>query len=167
MDDDFEQVSRALAKVELTAGDFEQVIDQTSEGDLVFIDPPYAVKHNNNGFVKYNERIFSWDDQIRLALAVRRAGARRVRVIMTNAHHDSVTQLYASFAEIVPLSRQSVLSGLTAYRGGTQESLITVGMTPSDILAGPLASDCPLHSWGGDPKPTSSEGARRTVRARR
>jgi DNA adenine methylase len=166
-DDNFEQVSRILAVADLTSGDFEEVIDRTCDGDLVFIDPPYTVKHNNNGFVKYNERIFSWDDQVRLSLAVRRAGARRVRIVMTNAHHESVAQLYATFAEIVPLWRQSVLSGLTAYRGGTQESLITVGMDPSDILADGEPSDCSLRPSGRADKPPSSKAAEGLVRARR
>jgi DNA adenine methylase len=38
--------------------DFEPLVDEAEAGDLVFADPPYIVGHNNNGFVKYNEKLF-------------------------------------------------------------------------------------------------------------
>lgn len=134
-EDDFEQVSAVLQAAELRSQDFEGVLDETSEGDLAFVDPPYTVKHNKNGFLKYNEKMFSWDDQVRLSCAVRRASERGVRVVMTNAYHSSITRLYADFAHIVQLSRYSVLSGLKEFRGDTQESLITIGLDPDDVLA--------------------------------
>jgi len=37
----------------------------------MFCDPPYTVRHNYNGFRKYNEVIFSWADQERLAASLR------------------------------------------------------------------------------------------------
>jgi len=60
----------------LTSGDFESSLSTANTNDLVFIDPPYVTAHNNNGFVEYNERIFSWDDQVRLATAARAAVGR-------------------------------------------------------------------------------------------
>jgi DNA adenine methylase len=48
--------------------------------DLLFVDPPYTVRHDNNGFIKYNEQLFSWDDQLRLRDAVLRAKERGARL---------------------------------------------------------------------------------------
>jgi len=62
--DDFPAASAALSDVDLRACDFEETIERTRVGDLIFVDPPYTVKHNLNGFVKYNETIFSWSDQV-------------------------------------------------------------------------------------------------------
>ena len=66
--DDFEEVSRILQNVDLKYCDFEKTIARAESGDFIFVDPPYTVAHNNNGFVKYNQNIFSWEDQVRLSI---------------------------------------------------------------------------------------------------
>jgi DNA adenine methylase len=63
--DDFTATARALRRATLRPGDFEHLIERATAGDLVFADPPYTVRHNNNGFVRYNEKMFSWADQER------------------------------------------------------------------------------------------------------
>ena len=50
--DDWPAVSKLLSSVEITSHDFEAAIDTAAQGDLVFADPPYTVKHNLNGFIK-------------------------------------------------------------------------------------------------------------------
>jgi len=49
---------RPLGSAQIQTGDFENIINEVKEDDFVFIDPPYTVKHNGNGFIKYNESIF-------------------------------------------------------------------------------------------------------------
>lgn len=122
--DHFEEVSKILNRVELRASDFEAVIDSSLTNDFLFIDPPYTVKHNVNGFLKYNEHIFSWRDQVRLRDALQRASARGVKVSLTNANHESVRALYQGFGLIEELSRHSVLAGKADARGSTSELLI-------------------------------------------
>jgi DNA adenine methylase len=84
--DNFEHIHRLLSKVVLLCSDFEYVIALAQEGDLVFVDPPYTAKHNNNGFVKYNDRLFSWQDQVRLRDCLLQARRRGVFVVGTNAN---------------------------------------------------------------------------------
>lgn len=122
--DDFKALSERLKRTKLTVSDFEASINVAGEGDLLFVDPPYTVKHNNNGFVKYNDKIFSWDDQVRLRDALVRADGRGAMIVMTNANHESVRDLYDGF-NLYALSRQSVLAGLSAGRGATEELLVT------------------------------------------
>lgn len=121
--DNFDAISGVLKRAKLECCDFERVIDQCGERDFVFIDPPYTVKHNNNNFLKYNERIFSWDDQIRLRDAVLRAKRHGARIAVMNADHRSVRALYDGVAEYVRLSRYSVLAGDHAARVETTEAL--------------------------------------------
>src|SRR5690606_5036386 len=104
--DDFARVAARLKSASLRVCDFEETIGRASEGDLLFVDPPYTVKHNLNGFVKYNDKIFLWEDQIRLRDALVRATGRGVLVVMTNANHKSIRDLYRDFWK-EPLSRHS------------------------------------------------------------
>jgi DNA adenine methylase len=124
--DDFEAVSAILNRAELATSDFETVLDRTGETDFVFIDPPYVTRHNFNGFAKYNDRIFSWKDQERLAAAVRRAAKRRVKILLTNANHTSVRDLYNGVGHQITLTRSSVLAADSKNRGSTTEIAVAV-----------------------------------------
>ena len=79
--------ARALRGAKLLAVDFEQAISEAKKGDLVYCDPTYTVAHNNNGFIRYNERNFSWEDQKRLSRSCHSAAARGALVIVSNAYH--------------------------------------------------------------------------------
>jgi len=122
--DDFEAVANLLQTAELICSDFENIIDRSKGGDLLFIDPPYTVKHDDNGFIKYNEKLFNWDDQVRLRDAVLRAKERGVRVILTNANNSSIRNLYKKYFDIRSFKRSSVLSGKSEFRGTVRELII-------------------------------------------
>lgn len=89
--------SRALTKADLHVEDFERATSQAECGDLVYFDPPYTVAHAHNGFLKYNEKIFSWDDQVRLSKHARLLAKRGCHVVISNAEHRSVRDLYRDF----------------------------------------------------------------------
>jgi len=121
--DDFLAWSSALSVAKLQCGDFQLAIDDAGEGDFVFCDPPYTVSHNNNGFLKYNQKIFSWADQIRLRDSLVRLSGRGGFFVVTNAMHDSVRRLYADFNQF-ELRRSSVISGDAKGRRKTTELLV-------------------------------------------
>lgn len=87
--------ARALRGARLLALDFEQALAEAEAGDLVFCDPTYTVAHNNNGFIRYNERNFSWEDQKRLSRSCHAAANRGALVIVSNAYHQEVLDLFA------------------------------------------------------------------------
>lgn len=116
--------ARTLARdTTLVAGDFEAVAQRASAGDLVYLDPPYVTGHNNNGFVDYNELLFGWSDQLRLARLASDLDARGVHLLISNADHEAVLDLFGSF-EIVRVVRHSTIAGSTAARKPTSEVLI-------------------------------------------
>lgn len=125
-DDDFGAVSARLKHAKLVNADFEKVINQASLGDFLFVDPPYTVLHNTNGFLKYNEKIFSWDDQLRLRDSLLRAAERGAIVYLTNADHESVRSIYENIGNLTILYRHSKLSGKSKGRRPTTELLVHV-----------------------------------------
>ncbi|UQI40951.1 DNA adenine methylase [Vreelandella venusta] len=122
--DDFGTTAKLLRRSKISHSDFEAVIDKAEEGDFVFVDPPYTVKHNLNGFVKYNEKLFSWDDQVRLKESILRAANRGAKVLLTNANHESILDLYKLPNKTKVLKRSSVISGTSQHRGKYEELTI-------------------------------------------
>jgi DNA adenine methylase len=114
--------SRSLSKVKLNTIGFEAAFKKVREGDLVYVDPPYTVKHENNGFRRYNEALFSWKDQETLASVAVRAAERGAHIIVSNASHPLVRALYRDFRE-VKLNRSSRLAADISARTTVKESL--------------------------------------------
>ena len=127
--EDFGEISRILRSAKIRCSDFEKIVDAADKDDFVFIDPPYTVQHYENGFIKYNEHIFSWADQIRLRDSVRRAIVRGAFVVVTNADHESIRSLYSGICNYRQLSRYSVLAGDSNYRGRTTEAMFIGGLS--------------------------------------
>lgn len=126
-DDDFCAVANRLRNTVLRVGDFAETLKQTGKGDFVFVDPPYTANHNYNGFLKYNEKIFSWEDQKRLASCVNEAVERGAAVLVTNAAHESVRRLYRGLGALRTVSRHSVLASESARRLRVEEIAIRAG----------------------------------------
>lgn len=110
----------------LLVQDFESATSDASANDLVYFDPPYTVAHANNGFVKYNENIFSWADQVRLSQHARVLAARGCFVAVSNADHVSVDELYQGFNKVV-INRFSVIAASSAHRRQITECLYFLG----------------------------------------
>lgn len=132
--DDFAASSRILCGAELENRDFEETLALAGAGDFVFVDPPYTVKHNLNGFVKYNDKIFSWADQVRLRDAVIEAATRGASVLVTNANHASVREIYEGVGRMEVVRRASVLAASAKHRVQTDELIVRTWL-PSMPLA--------------------------------
>lgn len=122
--DNFAALAKCLKNTTLLKSDFESIINRAQKGDFVFIDPPYTINHNLNGFIKYNEKIFTWEDQVRLKNCVLKAHQRGALVIVTNANHPSIRELYEGFGSLKTLDRHSVLAGDASYRKASSELVI-------------------------------------------
>ena len=117
--------SRRLKKASLICGDFEDVLAEAGAGDLVYCDPTYTVTHDNNGFVRYNERNFCWDDQERLAATCQQVARRGATVLVSNADHEKVLELYPS-CEVRQFDRMSLLCPDSRKRRPTKELLFVI-----------------------------------------
>lgn len=118
--------SRWLHNTRITAGDFEVNKYRIKENDLVFLDPPYTVSHNNNGFIAYNQNLFSLEDQRRLKRFIEYIKRKGAFYILTNAAHQTIRQIFLTPGDrIVALQRNSLIGGRNAARGEITEYIFT------------------------------------------
>jgi DNA adenine methylase len=123
-EDDLLRASIALQRASLQAIDFEAAVTDAGPGDFVYLDPPYTVLHGNNGFLRYNERLFSWADQVRLSQVARQLANRGSCVIVSNADHKATRSLYPSFI-CSSVARKSRIAANPQYRIDIQEIVLT------------------------------------------
>lgn len=114
--------AKSLTDAYVAVEDFESATESARPGDLVYFDPPYVTGHNNNGFVDYNENLFSWDDQIRLSRRARELRDGGVHVVVSNANHAAVRELYKTF-RVAEISRRSALASSAANRKVVTEAV--------------------------------------------
>jgi DNA adenine methylase len=130
-EDNLRRVAERFKGVSLRTTDFVTTVRSAGEGDFVYLDPPYTVAHSNNGFRRYNERLFRWEDQRRLASLARRLADRGCHVAVSNADHHPVAKLYPDFFSY-RISRRSGLAANPSKRIPTTEVLIST--FPTDFL---------------------------------
>lgn len=118
--------SAALQNATIRCQDFELAIANATAGDLVYLDPPYTVAHVSNGFLKYNSKIFSWQDQERLAKSAAALVAKGCAVMVSNADHPSIRDLYKDF-EIELVERPSVIAAASEFRRRITECIFYTG----------------------------------------
>lgn len=114
--------SAALQGAECTTQTYRETMESLRATDAVYVDPPYTVSHNNNGFIKYNRKLFSWNDQRELAAACEQARRLGCLVLVSNADHGELRNLYPEF-EYHQLKRYSSISASAAGRRHVTEAL--------------------------------------------
>jgi DNA adenine methylase len=114
--------SNNLKGKKIITGDFQKFIKKAKDKDLVYCDPIYTTTHNNNCFKRYNEKLFSWEDQIRLAEACKMAAKRGATVLISNAYHNDISDLYKDAKQFI-LTRKNNLCPNPKRRNETQECL--------------------------------------------
>jgi DNA adenine methylase len=116
--------SKALSIADLSFGDFESIQEKVKPGNFVYLDPPYITGHQNNGFLKYNKHLFSWDDQKRLARMALKLAKTGANVLVSNADHNSVVGLYNKF-HYYRIFRKSLIGGKESFRGSIFEAVFS------------------------------------------
>ncbi len=118
--------SNQLQSASLSSAGFEKSMSNIKKNDLVYLDPPYTISHNNNGFIKYNERLFSVLDQIKLSELINELRNRGVYYILSNAHHPQVKKIYDKFNDnVLTLKRRSLIAAKSSARNLYKEYIFT------------------------------------------
>lgn len=107
---------RTLRGERLVTIDFAEATSDGQRGD-VYCDPAYTEVHNNG-----NESTFPWEDQKSLAQSCRSTANEGALVIVSNAYHKEVLDLFAPPHNLV-VSRIRRLCPDVAYRRSIEEYL--------------------------------------------
>lgn len=117
--------SQRLKNTNIRVCDFEENKYKIKSHDLVFLDPPYTVSHNNNGFIKYNQNLFSLEDQYRLSKFIDYIKRKDAYYILTNAAHQTVADIFEKGDRRLELQRASLIGGKQARRETVTEYIFT------------------------------------------
>jgi DNA adenine methylase len=116
--------SKALQNSTFFALDFRKTLDKARSSDFIYVDPPYTVKHDNNGFRRYNEKIFSWEDQQDLADNMNLLAKSGAAIVVSNAAHCDIAKLYSRRMFVCcRVRRPSLIASTTESRGVCSEFL--------------------------------------------
>jgi DNA adenine methylase len=101
-------IKDVLARADIAAADFREVLDTAMCGDFVYLDPPYlpvfsrpdVEKEPTAKFNKYTAKPFEMSDLVDLAEICGNLSKRGVRWVMSNRDTESVSDLFPG-AEII------------------------------------------------------------------
>jgi DNA adenine methylase len=119
------KISDTLTNAIIEVSDFGVVSKRVRKNDLVFLDPPYTISHNQNGFIKYNQKLFSIEDQYRLSELIDLIKEKEAYYILTNAAHKKIEEIFDKGDKKIFLSRPSLIGGTNAIRGVFEEAVFT------------------------------------------
>lgn len=122
-DDLFLRCSRRLRGARFVNGDFEAVLRQTEKGDLVYMDPPYAVRARRV-FREYDASTFTHSDIARLRSWMERLNSKGISFVVSYAESDEADLLKKGFS-YETLSVRRNIAGFAAHRVLTKEVLIS------------------------------------------
>lgn len=119
------EAQKKLQKATISCGSYEVLLPTIQEGDLIFLDPPYTVAHENNGFIEYNKKLFSVEDQKKLADFIVQIKNKGAFYVLTNAKHDEIRKIYAPIDPPAVFTRSSTIGGTGARREVFKEYIFT------------------------------------------
>ena len=121
--DVFRRCSRRLRTARLVTGDFERVLQHARKGDLVYMDPPFAIRARRV-FRQYDPSTFAHNDIQRLRSWMERFNAAKINFVVSYAESEEAEILRKNFDyEIVSVRRY--IAGFAGKRTVANELIIS------------------------------------------
>lgn len=122
-DEIFQECSRRLRASRFVKGDFENVLKHAQKGDLVYMDPPFAVR-SHRVFRQYDPSAFTPEDIKRLRGWMERLNAAHINFVVSYAESEEAEILRRNFSyETISVRRN--IAGFAAHRTESNELLIS------------------------------------------
>lgn len=122
-DEAFRKCSSRLRCARFINGDFENVLNHATAGDLIYMDPPYAVRARRI-FREYDPSTFTHKDIARLRGWMEKLNSAKINFVVSYAESDEADLLRKGFAHQVVSVRRHI-AGFAAHRAFSNELLIT------------------------------------------
>ena len=119
----FRKCSRRLGKARFMRGDFERVLTQAKAGDLVYMDPPFAVRERRV-FSEYDPSTFTSDDIKRLRWWMEALDGKGISFIVSYAESAEADVLKDGFTYRTVEVRRNI-AGFAAHRAMSNEIIIS------------------------------------------
>jgi DNA adenine methylase len=118
-----QEASRLLKNTTLEHSDFEAIVDRTTDGDFIYLDPPY-VTSSVKIFNAYGEKTFSENDLNRLVSSLENAANRGVKFVLSYADAPEIFELCSQWKISMVRARRNI-AGFADARRQVNEVLIT------------------------------------------
>lgn len=107
----------------LRQADFAIALSDAQIGDVCFLDPTYMAA-KRGPFDRYNPRLFTWDDQVRLSRVAAAVASRGAVVIISNVDCPEIRELYADELAISLVRSKAI--GNAVRNSHSQHELLVV-----------------------------------------
>ncbi|MBM3814154.1 MAG: Dam family site-specific DNA-(adenine-N6)-methyltransferase [Acidimicrobiia bacterium] len=121
-DDVFKRCSRRLQRVRFMRGDFERVLGEAKPGDLVYMDPPFAVKERRV-FRQYHPNTFTSEDIERLRRWMEILDGRGINFVVSYAESAEANILKRGY-DYKTVSVRRNIAGFATHRTVSNEVVI-------------------------------------------
>lgn len=110
--DNLMEISHYLSSndIEIRCSSYVDILDMPTEGDLVFLDPPYVPVGKYGDFKRYSKEQFYDEDQIELSNLVNALDKRNVFFCLTNSNAELVHNLYSDYSITIIKTHRNINS---------------------------------------------------------
>lgn len=91
------RLSDAFKNVTFKCCNYVDLLNETKEGDFVYLDPPYA---GEAMFKTYTKTVFDDAEQVKLCEAIRKLHSRGVKVMLSNSATQTICDMYEADEDI-------------------------------------------------------------------
>lgn len=117
--------SEFLADTTIVNNDYLDVLNEfATEGDFIFLDPPYYPVGKYSDFKRYTKEFFYHEDQVRLKEEFDRLVNIGCKVVLTNSDHEVILDLYSDYRIEIKETRRMISSNSKTRKG---KDIIVVG----------------------------------------
>ena len=122
--------SNLLQKVEISCGNYEEILEKVGNNTFLYFDPPYRPLIENNSFVSYDKSGFDDNDQIKLAENYKALDDKNCLLMLSNSDPKNINEednffddIYKGF-EIERVFAKRMINSSASKRGDITEIIV-------------------------------------------